>query len=216
MPDTDDETRWSEARSLLDDVPTESADRRARRSLRTRILIGLGVGLFVGAPLGIGVAWLADRSGDGATSAGAPLWQEITGLAVAGAGLLVLFGGVVAQFRANRRMRAWRSPLAVLTKAQRKELLAVVRGRGDLRPDRLPLARHLASNLLDQRALVYLLGGQAVLWVGLLIAFPSWLRAAAAVVLVALTVVGVPFMRRQERQARRFLAEHPEPDPLQG
>ena len=214
MPATDDETRWAEAQSLLDDVPTESAERRARRSLRTRILIGLAVGVFVGAPLGIGVAWLADRSADGATSADAPLWQEITGLAVAGAGLLVLFGGVIAQFRANRRMRAWRSPLAVLTKDQRKELLAGMRGRRDLHPDRLPLARHLASNLLDQRALVLVLGGQAVLWIGLLIAFPSWLRAAVAAVLVGFTVVGVPFMRRQERQARRFLAEQPEP--LQG
>ncbi|WP_324276651.1 hypothetical protein [Blastococcus brunescens] len=140
---TSDEDRWSEAQSLLDDLPTESAERRIRRSLRTRVLLVLVVVALLGGPLGFGVAWLADGSGGGSTPADVPQWQEIEGLAVAGAGLVVLFVGVVSQFRANRRMAAWRSPLAVLNKNQRNELLAVVRGREPLHRGRLPLARHL-------------------------------------------------------------------------
>jgi Ca2+/Na+ antiporter len=209
MPSPDDaEDRWAEARSLLDRAPTESAERRMLRSRRTRILTVLAVALLAGAPVGIGAVWLADSSGLATSPADVPQGQEVAGLAIAGAGLLMLVVAVVAQIRSNRRTSAWRSPLVVLTGDQKKELLAIVRRRGDVPPDRLLLARHLASNMLDQRHVVLLLLGQAVMWTGFLIATPAWWRAILAVVLLGAAVVGVLLVRRQERQARRFLAEH--------
>ncbi|ADB73942.1 hypothetical protein Gobs01_03642 [Geodermatophilus obscurus DSM 43160] len=48
------------------------------------------------------------------------------------------------------RLRVWRIPVAVLTRAQRKQLVAQVRGWRPVDPDRLPLAR-LAEQLVAQR-----------------------------------------------------------------
>lgn len=163
---------------------------------------------LVGVPLGIGAAWF-EASADGATAADVPTWQAVAGLALAAVGLVVLFRGTIAQIRANRRTSAWRSPLHVLTTAQRKELLGCIRGRDQCAGDQLALARHLATSLLDQRPVLSIVAGQAALWAGLLVAFPSWWRVAVAVPILVAAGVSGPLLLRQERQARRFLAEHP-------
>src|SRR5688500_18921981 len=117
----------------------------------------------------------------------------------------------MAQLRTNRRRSAWRSPLFVLTDKQRKELVRAVRGQATVAPDRLPLARHLASAMLHQRVLAMLYLGLTLLWTGQLIAAPSWWRAVLAGSTVVLFALGVPLVLRQERQARRFLEQHPDP-----
>ncbi|SOE02333.1 hypothetical protein [Blastococcus haudaquaticus] len=210
---TDDENRWSEAQSLLDRKPTEPAERRLRRSRRRRLLTALGASLFLGAPIGI----LAYRFADDAASSSpvdVPTGQVVAGVVLALAGLVLAGVGFVAQLRANRRMSAWNSPLYVLTKEQRKELLAVVRGRVTVGSDRLPLARHLASNTLQQRATLPLMLGVTAFWLGQAVALSSWWYATMAGVFVLLIGGSVPFVLRQERQARRFLEQYPAPDVL--
>jgi protein-S-isoprenylcysteine O-methyltransferase Ste14 len=208
---TSDEDRWSEARSLLERQPTAPAERRLRRGRRRRILIVLAAGLVFGVPIGI-VAFRYSDASSSSSAAEVPAWQEIVGLALAGIGLVVMLGGIVAQFRTNRRTAAWRSPLYVLTDGQRKELVTAVRGRTALHPDRVPLARHLASTMIGQRVLLVLYLGLALHWTGQLVASPSWWRAALAGLVVVLIAIGVPVVVRQERQARRFLAEHQDDD----
>ncbi len=50
--------------------------------------------------------------------------------------------------------------------------------------------------------------GLTLHWTGQLVASPSWWRAALAGLVVVLIAIGIPVILRQERQARRFLAEH--------
>ena len=206
-----DEDRWAEARSLLDRQPTGPAELRLRSGRRRRVSAVLAVGLLVGVPIGV-VSYRFSDDSPSAPAADVPTWQVVVGLALAGIGLVIMLLALVAQFRANRRNAVWRSPLYVLTDEQRKELVAAVRGRATPGPDRLPLARHLASTMLGQRVLLVLYLGLTLHWTGQLIASPSWWRAALSALVVGLLAVGVPLVLRQERQARRYLDQHPERD----
>ncbi len=207
---TSDEDRWSEARSLLEREPSGPAERRLRRGRRQRVLIVLAVSLVLGVPVGI-ASYRFTEGSSGASTADVPTWQELAGLTLAGIGIVVLLVGLVAQLRANQGRSAWHSPLFVLTNKQRKELVRAVRGQATVAPDRLPLARHLASAMLQQRVFLTVYSGLTLLWTGQLIAAPSWWRAVLAGSTVVLFAVGVPLVLRQERQARRFLEQHPDP-----
>jgi len=106
---------------------------------------------------------------------------------------------------------AWRSPLVALTSGQRKALMHGVRENDDVPPDRLPLARHLAETVAGQRILIVINLGILLIWTGQLIASPSWWRLGLVVLNGAVTAVSAPWILRNERRARRFLADHPAP-----
>ena len=72
------------------------------------------------------------------------------------------------------------------------------------------LTRDLAGRLVDQRGLVVLFVGLAIVNVGQTIPHPTTFRVGLALVLLVFYAVLIPLMRRQQRQAQRFLAEHPE------
>lgn len=210
----DDEARWAEAQSILDRTPTESAELRLRRSRRNRwllivafVLLGLAVAvllaLFVFDPLTEG-----NRSEEDA-----PTWRAVTGFSLSGLGLLFMVVALVIQFRGLRRVRAWGSPLHVLTFRQRRELLAQVRGRGPDVQERIPLARHLAEVLLIQRLSLPVMAGLVVNFVGLWIVDQETYRLVFIVVLVAALVGSGLAFRRESRRARRYLAEHPDDGP---
>ncbi len=209
---TSEDARWAEARSLLDRAPTESAERRLRRWRRARAL-SVAVVLLVSTAVVFVVAVLSRDALEERPSADVPSWQAAVGFSIAGAGLLLQLAGVVASVRSTRRLRGWSSPLAVLTRSQRKELLAYVRGSRPVEPDRVPLARLLAEQLMSQRATLVANVGLGIAFTGQWIASPTQWRAVLTGVFALVVGVGYRFLQRDARRARRFLDEHsPVPD----
>jgi hypothetical protein len=204
----DDEARWAEAQSILDRTPTDSAEQRLRRARRNRWLL---VGGFVLLCLAAGVLvalFVFDPAPDRNTD-DVPTWGAVVGFTLSGLGLLFMVVALVVQFRGLRRVRAWGSPLHVLTFRQRRELLRQVRNRGPDIPERVPLARRLAGLLSTQRLALPVQAGMLVNFVGLWIVDRETYRLVfVAVFAMLLIVAGVQF-RRENRRARRYLAEHP-------
>jgi hypothetical protein len=203
---TDDDARWVEAESLLARRPTESAEQRLRRWRRFRVLFVLGAALL-GIALGVVLFVLLDVGTQPKEEV--PTWQVVAGLSIASAGLVLQIFGVVTLLRTNRRLGAWRSPLSVLTRPQRKDLLAQVRGRRPVEPARLPIARMLAEQLIAVRMVVVSNLGLGVAAVGQAIAFPTMWRFVLVGVFALLVAVGWPFVRRDVRRGRHFLGMHP-------
>jgi hypothetical protein len=164
-----------------------------------------------GAVAGLIVLLLAGGRGTSAGT-GPPVWQEVTGAVVSGAGCLLAVVGLVAVLKANRRLRVWRNPLAPLTRQQRKLLVAQVRGRAAVQPERLPLARHTAELLVNQRLAWITQFAIFVLWSGMWIADPAWWRLAAASAFALLAFAGGFFVRRDVHRAQRFLEFCPAPE----
>lgn len=202
---TGDEARWAEAQSLLECAPTETAEQRLRRWRWQRVPV-LAAALLVPAAVAAALVVLTD--GVDSAPSEVPMWQAVIGFAIATAGLALQLFGVVAAWRANRRLRAWSSPLAVLTSAQRRQLRAQIRGRQPVDPARLPLAQLQAEQVLSQRTGMVANLGLETGFVGLWIATPSTLRAALAVGYGLLLAILWPIMSRDTRPARRFLTEH--------
>jgi hypothetical protein len=165
--------------------------------------------LLVGAAAGVVAAVLF--RGRSAPTVDPPAWQGVVGFVIAGAGLVLQGIGVAAQWWVARRVRGWRSPLAVLTRAQRKELLAQVRAGRPVEPARVPLARLLAEQLVGQRAMMASSLGLGICWVGLWVASPTLWRATLAGLYGLLVALGWPFVERDARRALRFLKVHPHP-----
>lgn len=201
----DDGARWAEAQSLLARTPTESAARRLRRWQRLFLLTAV---VLVTAT-GTAVLLIVFRGSFPASPSHAPTGQVVTGFVLAGAGLVLQFCGVVALVLANRRLRGWSSPLSALTRAQLGELRAQVTGHRPVDEARVPLARMLAEQSVAQRTAPVSNAGQASLLAGLWIASPAHWRAVLAAAFALLIAVGWPFVQRDVRRARRFLAEHP-------
>ena len=202
----DDVERWAEAQRILDGLPSETLEARIRQRRRLAVLVAAGLVLLA---VGVALAVLAWVGGEPATADQEPFWQEIAGfVVVTGAFVLVVLGGVT-QWRTNRRLGGMRSPLMVLDRRQQKLLLEELRGVAPLDQAHVGLVRHLAERLAGQRALLLFQQGLLLLSIGQFIGSPSGWRAAMVLVLGAGFAVLVPMVVRNERQARRFLAEHP-------
>jgi hypothetical protein len=204
----DDEARWAEARSILDRTPTESAGQRLRRGRRRTVFLVASI-LLVSTAVAAALVVLFRGSVE-ARPPHVPTWQVVLGFVIAGAGLLLQLCGLVVAWRTNSRLRAWRSPLLVLTRSQQKELLAQVRGRQPIEPARVPLARLRAEHLLNQRTLLVSWCGLEISWVGLWIAEQTVWRAVMTVGYGLLLLVGWSVQQRDVRRAQRFLDEHPQ------
>jgi hypothetical protein len=202
-----DEERWAQAESILANNPTPSAEARTRR-VRTMVWLSVVGVVVLSAAVGV-LAAVLFRHGHHRPSH-VPAWQEITGLTVQMAGVAVEIAGFVILHRRRQWGARWRTPTAVLTRVQRRSLVRQVRGRIPADPSRLPLTRDLAGRLVDQRGLVVLFVGIAILNVGQTILHPSPFRIGLTAVIVGVYAACIPLMRRQRRQAQRFLAEHPE------
>jgi hypothetical protein len=202
----DDEARWAAALTSLEHGPTPALRARARR--RFRLVLGIGaVALLVAVlvPLLL-LLPLPDRP-DRPDRVGATSALDVTALVVMSGSVLVQVAALVLLFRANRGR--WVSPLAALTQRQNRQLRDHVRGKGPLRAELVPLARHLAESALRQRPVVLVLLGALLLWVGMALGTPSWWRTAFAVTFACLVLAGWLHVRREERTARRFLDQHP-------
>jgi len=202
-----DEERWAQAESILAKNPTPSAEARVRR-VRTMLWLFVAGMLVLGLAVGVLAVVLFGHGRHRAAEV--PAWQEITGLAVQLAGVVIEIAGIVILRRRRQWGARWRAPTAVLTRAQRRSLVRQVRGRIPAEPARLRLTRDLAGRLLDQRGVLVLYVGIAIVNVGQTILHPTAFRIGLTVVLLVLYAVVIPLGRRQRRQAQRFLAEHPE------
>jgi hypothetical protein len=205
-----DEDRWAEAQSILDRTPTESAAWRLRRAQRNRWLLVVGLAVGVTA-VAVAVAFLLldgstpDRAREVSTA------RAVVGFSLSGLGLVLMVVGLVLQIRAGRRVRGYSSPVHVLTRRQQKELLAQVRGRAPVQPERIGLARHLAGVLQAQQLGLMPPAGLLVNFVGLWIASPSTWRLVTIGIFAPVLLVGAVLLRRESRRLRRFLATHPDP-----
>ena len=205
---TTDDERWADAQSLLDRAPTPGAEQRLRRH-RTVAWSLVAGGLVVAAAVGLLIGVLV--SDDGSSGPDVPAWRDVASLVVVVVGMVVEIVGVVVAVRAGLFRNVWRQPALVLTRAQRRSLLRQVRGKDPVDPARLPLARGLATQLALQTAMVGVYVGLVVMQIGQAIGSPSTARLAFATGLVVLYVVVLVLLRRQARQAQRFLDQHPEP-----
>lgn len=207
--DTDGD-RWGEAQSLLDRTPTEPAARRLRRAQRNRWLLILGLAVS-GTALMIGVAFLLrdgpapDPGGEVSTT------RAVAGYSLSGLGVLLMVVGLFWQIRAVRRARGYSSPLHVLTRRQRKELLAQVRGRSPAQPEHVGLARHLAELVQAQQSILVPQAGGLVNFIGLWIAAPSTWNFVSLLVLFPVLLLTAVLLRRESRRAQRFLDAGPAP-----
>ncbi len=204
-PATGDEARWAEAQSILDRAPTESAQQRLRRSRDLTVLFLAAAFLLIAivtTVLGVLLHGTLESQ-----LPKVPTWQAAIGYTIAVAGLLLQAFGLVVMSRNNRPR--WRSPLAALTRRQRKELLAQARGLQPIEPARLPLARDMAQQLINQRALMVANSGLGIAFTGQWIASPTAWRAVLAISYGLVQAVAWLFVQRNTRRARRFLEEHP-------
>ena len=201
-----DEARWADAASLLDRAPTGSASRRLRRRRRLSVLLLVAVLLVTAAVVVAAVVLLGGTATRGEE---APAWQAAVGFVVAGCGLTLQLTALAALWWVARRTRVWRSPLSVLTGAQRKDLLAQVRGGRPLDPARVPLARLLAEQVVGQRTHVVGSLGLGLCFTGLWIASPTAWRAALVCVHALVLAVVWLFVERDARRALRLLRAHP-------
>jgi protein-S-isoprenylcysteine O-methyltransferase Ste14 len=206
-----DDERWAQAQSVLDQQPTREADQRLRRSRRL-VWTGIAGVLMVGVAVGVLVSVLVSGSGGNADDLDPPVGQVVSGMVVQGVGALVEIVGIVVMWRAGMfRKDRWSIPGAVLTRTQRTTLLRQVQGRVPMDPRRLPLARDVARRLVVQRAQLLLLVGLLLLQLGQAIASPSLWRSVLAGALVVLYAVLLGQVERNARRAGRFLTEHPRP-----
>ncbi len=206
-PSAEDDMRWVEAQSILDRAPTESAEQRLRRWRRLMVLFVTAMVLL--ATVAAVVLGVRFHHVFEVEPSDVPTWQAVIGSTIAVAGLLLVgIGGVVALSR-NSRLATWPSPLAALTRRQRKEVLAQVRGLKPIEPARVPLARVVAEHLVGQRVFMVPNSGLGISFIGQWIALPTVLRAVLAIGSGLVLAAAWAFVQRDARRARRFLEEHP-------
>ncbi|WP_299957718.1 hypothetical protein [uncultured Modestobacter sp.] len=199
-----EESRWAAAMSVLDRAPNRSARERLRRRrlLSWSWVLGLVVVLAAGATL-LALLFTDALVPEPGPSSG---WV-VTGLVVQGAGIVLLVGFAVIAWRAG--LFRWSQPTAVLDRAQRRRLLAQVRGRAAVDPARLPLARDLAERLVLQRHQVLFVAGILVQQLGRAISGPTTFVLLLTGGLSVVFAVALVLLRRDAQRAEAFLAEHP-------
>ena len=202
-----DEDRWAEAQSLLDRTPTESAAERLRRWRRLRLSFVLGVSA-ASLVLALVVVLLVGHGT--ASETDPPVWQQVAGLGVEALALVVIVAGLVLQLKGNRRLRVWNNPTVALTRQQRKQLIAAVRGAGPVDPARLPLARYMAELLVHQRTALTGQVGLVVLFAGQWIVSPTAWRLTMSALMFVMWSVSTFLLRRDVGRARAFLDRHPD------
>jgi hypothetical protein len=201
-----DGARLAQAESLLGGRP----DAQARKRFRRRLLLAVGAVLVAGAAGIVTALVLSDNPSPRRSEASAA--QETIAMVLYVAGLVVVVVAMVFLWRAMRRAGGWRAPHLALSRAQRKDLLAQVRGLRPADPARLPLTRNLALRVVGQRWLVLMSVGLCLTTAAQWISSPSAWRGAFTIVCVVFLVGAAPFIKRDARRAQRFLAAHPPTD----
>lgn len=156
----DDERRWVAAQALLDRSPTEAAHRREARERFDRRVLRIAVILVCAAVLLALVLLVVDPppERDDPTA-----WRVATGIAVAVLGLILMGARLARPYGSPSRSA---DPLNALSRRQRTELLAAVRGRAPAPPGKVPLIRREAEWAIEQRMTLLLQAGLATAYLG--------------------------------------------------
>ena len=209
MTTEDDEQRWARVEETLARWRREPVERRVARERRDQQLF-LASLVFVGLVLALALVLLVvdpppDPGGE------PPGWRAITGISISVVGLIFLL--VQAGLRVPRRWAplAWGSPLRELTSGQRRDLLQQVRGRVEVVPGRVPLARHTAEELLGRRGVLVIQTGVLVMFLGFWLIDRSLIRTVPTLLFVVAFAAAAVQSHRDAVRARRFLDEHPDP-----
>ena len=120
-----DEERWAQAESILANNPTPTAAARVRR-VRAMLWLSVAGLLVLGLAVGVLAVVLFGHGRHRAPEV--PAWQEITGLAVQLAGMVIEITGLVLLVRRRQWGARWRTPTAVLNRAQRRSLVRQIAG----------------------------------------------------------------------------------------
>ena len=202
--------RWRRAQHFLDGRSDAEAERLLRRdAYRRRLAIGIPV--LVSLVLGVVVVLIvAHRSGSEPRHVReVATWRAILGLSLQAVGLGLEGVAIVRNARARRSLGA-ATPLTFLSRIERKQLLAQVRGRVAPVPSQVPLARDLASRLVSQRIALFA-AGVGLLVIGQAIASTVLWYPVFVALALPLLVAGALKQRRDTARAQRFLADHPDP-----
>jgi hypothetical protein len=204
MPD--DEENWSNAQALAERVARESPHRREARQRFDQRVVRFAIALLTGAAVvavGVQVIEPLPDSGTPAT------WRWTAGITVGLLGL-ILVGIRLGQPYGSRR--EWGAPMRPLSPRQREELLDHVRGRSSVPPERIRLARLEAEWRLEQSTSLAPQAGLASMYLGFWIVHRSIFATLMTVAFYALVGIGGSRALRDAHHARRFLAEHPNPE----
>jgi hypothetical protein len=205
--ENDAEVRWAAAQSVLDRAPTSTARHRLRRFKVLTWSFIVGVALLIPA---VAVLLVVLFSGAVVPDVEPSSGWVVAGLVVQGVGVLVVVGYLLVGWRAGLFRGAWSQPAAVLDRAQRRSLLAQVRGRVPVDARRLPLARAVAERLAIQRYQLLLFVGLTLQQVGRAVTSPGALNVVLTVASLVLYLLGAVLLCRDGARARRFLRLHPD------
>ncbi|MGY1649600.1 hypothetical protein [Geodermatophilus sp. SYSU D01119] len=178
------------------------------RSTRRRVLVVAAVVLLVWA-LAVVLALLLRDSGWDEEPAQVPLAFQVAGFVVVALGGVVVLVGLVAAPVNWRRLAATPDPLVGLDRVERADLLAQVRGRRPVVPDRIEPARSLATRTAAQWPFPVLFSGSLLCTVPGSLSSPTPVRLVLMALSGAFVVTGGLYVALEVRRARRFLAAHP-------
>lgn len=208
VPDPRDQDRAAAALNLAGGGDSAGAQellhRGKTRAIRMRIVLVLG-SLLIGGGIGLILSGRG-RTADGSTVAH---WRTVAAPALLVAALLLELVVLVARVRSGQFRAGWQSPSLVLSRSQRRGVMRQIRGRAAVEESMLPVSRHLAGLLRQNRSMLGLF--VAVPLIFLSRALPqnapfSWWLATLMVVLYL--VLGI-LIYRDSARAERFLTHYP-------
>jgi hypothetical protein len=184
--------------------------RSKTRAIRTRIVVVLGCMLIGGA---VGLT-LGDR---GRASVGTSVahWRTVAGPALSIVALLLELVVIVARVRSGQFKAGWRSPTLALSRSQRRGVMRQIRGRVAVDETMLPVSRHLAELLRQNRSIVGLFVAVPLIFVGQALPHNAPFRWWLATFMVIVYLVLIIFMYRDSARAERFLTHYPQDRPAQ-
>ena len=204
VPDPADR-RWQDAQSVLDGRPSPGAERRRRRQRTLRVGLIIAASVVAGL-IGVLVEVFTGGRLPDADFTTPPLVNDLGWvLLIGGLGLEIV--GVAWMVRTGRWGRAWRTPLVNLTRADRKQLLQLIRRGDPVRAGREPVASYLAFRLTEQFPSLLIMGGLVVLETGSALqgnATGVWLLPVLLILLIYAAIMTI----RDTRRARRWLDRH--------
>ncbi|TXR57455.1 hypothetical protein [Quadrisphaera setariae] len=203
-----DEERWEQALSIAQGTPTPPAlDRQRRR--RRDVLLWL-IGLLAAASAAGFVAGLLfpDAFGGPAGNSADSDQRDAVVLVTVLVGFAVEAVGIAMLVRARQWGARWRSPVAVLTRTQRRLVLREVRGRVPAHQDHLPVSLDLARRLVSTDGLLVMFAGFSIMQLGRLVDQSGLVSTLWTSGVLALFLVAAVLVLRDRLRAQRFLDRH--------
>ncbi len=145
MSDIND-SRIADALSLVSQSPPpEVVSLLAQR--KKRLIVILVAGTMVCILVGVVVGFFTGMRSVRAPKTEVETWRVVLGYVFLAIGAATTVTVLVNRIRSGEMRKAWRSPLLVLNRAQRADLVQQVRGRRPVNAGTVPLARYLATQL---------------------------------------------------------------------